>query len=166
MGVSVRFDISGDSTIIADLEGMNTRSKPFRNAMKLATLFVEGRVQQHLRGGNPLHVRTGRLSQSVTAQVRLRSAGYEGFVGPQRVKYARILELGGVIPARIIRAKSAKALRWIGPDGKPRFAKSVKQPARVQRALPYLLPAARRSATKVARILELGYTKSVRRRRK
>lgn len=69
--------------------------------MKQLVLIVAGRAKFHIRGSrasNPpeqLGVVTGRLRQSITGRVEVRGIQVRGIIGPQRVAYAAIHELGG-----------------------------------------------------------------------
>jgi phage gpG-like protein len=91
--------------------------------------------------GDVLHVRTGHLRDSLgPPSVQEVQGGVAGQLGA-RVKYAAIHEFGGVIPAHTVYAKHASALRWIGPDGRARFAKSVRIPAITMPKRPFLQPA-------------------------
>lgn len=55
------------------------------------------------------------------------------------VKYARIWELGGVIPPHIIEAKAGKALRF-SAGGAEIFRRRVKHPGATIAARPYMRP--------------------------
>ena len=116
---------------------------------------------------------TGRLSRGIRSESERSEIGARAVVGVEsKVPYARILEFGGVQPARTIRPKRKRALRWttgltrltglVGLQtgvtsrqafaaprskkgraqeaGDTRFARSVFQPARYQRAIPYFGP--------------------------
>lgn len=77
--------------------------------------------------GHGLH-KTGDLVNSIQIYDK---KPYEVMVGSRGVIYAAIHEFGGTIYP-----KRAKALSWIGEDGKRIFAKSVRMPTRA-----YLRPA-------------------------
>ena len=79
--------------------------------------------------GDVLKVRTGHLRRTLgPPQVKAVLTGVEGTLGAGAI-YARIHEEGGTIPAHTIRPRFAQVLRWIGPGGRPVFAKSVNIPA-------------------------------------
>lgn len=78
--------------------------------------------------GEVLKVRTGRLRRSIHYQMATSTNKVEATVGTN-VEYGRTHELGLTIPAHIIEAKRAKALRFqVG--GKIVFAKRVNIPAK------------------------------------
>lgn len=68
--------------------------------------------------------KTGNLRSSIQAEATSEKA-----VIGTNLEYARIHDIGGVIPARIVRPKRAKALRFF-VGGKAVFAKSVRMPQR------------------------------------
>lgn len=76
---------------------------------------------------------TGRLENSIQAVPMTNDQGAVCYVGPldPTIPYVNIHEFGGVIYP-----KRAKALSWIGDDGRRHFAKRVYIPAR-----PYISPA-------------------------
>lgn len=110
------------------------------------------------------------LSGGIMAPVEEATNGFRINLGVDaRIPYARILEEGGTQPARDIYPKRAQALMWIASGGgravyhatlaagktykrarrlgtsaggntSLAFAKHVHQPARYQRAMPYLAP--------------------------
>lgn len=84
--------------------------------------------------------RTGRLRGSISSYVD----GLTGVVFAS-ADYAAFVELGtgtrGEFPGQTItiRPKNAKALRWVGSDGRVHFSKVVHSPG--MKARPYLRPA-------------------------
>lgn len=142
MSVSLDVRIRGIEGAQRRLDQVSLTSPEFKQGMRKAVESVKRQVQRNLTGGNPLNVRTGLLRRSVKGRVIRKRKAYEGIVGPQRVPYARIHELGG-----IIRPKRAKALvfkignRWIRTQ-------KVTMPKR-----PYLKPAALKKSKAVAKIL-------------
>jgi len=82
------------------------------------------------------HVKTGALSSSITTDFK-SSDDFTVGVDSDKLK-ADPRNVGGIDyvlfywkghRSYTIRPKSAKVLSWVGPDGKRRFAKSVKIPA-------------------------------------
>lgn len=92
----------------------------------------------------PLRIRSGKLRRTVRVDGPRKEGGrYVGgiFAGSSTVPYARIHELGGTIPARIVRPRKAQFLSWVGKDGVRVFARQVSIPAVTIRPRPYLTPA-------------------------
>jgi len=124
-------------------EGLDTAAQTSVNRIKRS--FATGLGGPKNKKGstvppNPPAVRTGTLRRSITKDLAVpRHGGFFVRVGTN-TKYAPIQEYGGTIPARTVRVKSAKSLRWIGKDGKPRFAKSVRIPATRIPARPFMRP--------------------------
>jgi phage gpG-like protein len=85
------------------------------------------------RGGQTL-IDTARLKNSITTKNTERSVSWG-----TNVKYARIHQLGGTIPARTVLPRRAKVLRWIDPSGRVRFAKKVHIPATKMPAREFLV---------------------------
>ncbi len=106
--------------------------------------------------GDVLRVRSGNLRRSIgPPHVKATTTGVEGTLGARAI-YARIHEEGGTIPAHTVRPRFGNVLRWIGPDGRPVFAKSANIPAiRMPKrafmapAVQEELPAARRRFTEI-----------------
>jgi len=129
---------------------VNRLGDPGRPLKECGMALVRSIAQNFKAGGRPVKwkpsaralreagaktlIKTARLKNSIHADVH----GNKLIVGTD-VKYAAIQHLGGKIKARIIVPKKAKALRWIGPGGKVRFAKRVKIPESRIPARPYLV---------------------------
>jgi HK97 gp10 family phage protein len=90
--------------------------------------------------------KTGTLVGSIRSDIG--NGGMSGTV-EATAKYAIFVELGtglrGEFPSQeiVIRPRAAKALRWVGPDGKVHFAKVVRSPG--MKAKPFLRPALQRA---------------------
>ncbi len=90
--------------------------------------------------GDVLKVRSGHLRRSLgPPRAEETAAGVAGTLGARAV-YARIHEEGGTIPPHIVRPRFAKALRFLGRDGRVVFARSVRIPAIRIRPRPFLRP--------------------------
>ena len=83
------------------------------------------RVSQQLISGDALKVRTGHLRGSGFYKAEETATGVQGTIG-YRAKYAVWLDQG--TRPYTIRPKNAKALRFLGADGKSVFAKVVHHP--------------------------------------
>ena len=83
-------------------------------------------VKQKL-SGEVLKVQTGRLRRSIHKKVDASASRVEARVGTN-VEYGKTHELGLTIPAHIVEARRAKALRF-QMNGKTVFAKRVRIPA-------------------------------------
>jgi len=102
--VAMGLVLEGASDMARFFGGVHRRiEKALHDEMRQVVLIVAGRAKFHIRGSrktNPpemLGVVTGRLRQSITGRVEDRGGFIVGLVGPQRVKYAAIHELGGEI---------------------------------------------------------------------
>ncbi len=148
-GVTLKYEID-DAEVKALLTQLGERARDLSSPMKLIGEQVLFSVQQNfaeggrpdrwipskraiVQGGQTL-VNTGRLLQSLT----YRSSSDQAEVGTN-VIYAAIHQFGGIIPGGPIVPRRAKSLRWIGPDGKPRFAKKVQRPDIAMPARPFLM---------------------------
>lgn len=132
-------------TVSWDMSEVNKMMKRMENAgISGTTSLVQGagiieaaaKVNLNAQG---LH-KTGQLGDSI--QIYDKEA-WSVKVGSRGVIYAAIHEFGGIISA-----KRAKALHWIGKDGKDIFAKSVRIPAR-----PYLRPAVDENQKQITRAI-------------
>jgi len=103
------------------LVGLRSINKTFKAGGRPIRWKPSNRVK--MTGGQTL-VKSARLMRSVSMKTLSKSVQWF-----TNVKYAAIQNLGGIIPARTIVPRRAKALRWIGRDGHVRFAKKVKMPA-------------------------------------
>lgn len=101
--------------------------------------LLKASILSNLRkgGSDHLHVRSGELLNSIQQEITQHKNKIVGRIGPRGVKYARIHEEGGTIPARI--AKKGKVLAFKGKDGEMVFRKRV-GPSEIK-ARPYLKPA-------------------------
>lgn len=174
MPVALKVDVIGANELARDLGRCGTGTPAFRQAMLQALRVVDAAIERNLRGGHPLYRRSGALAQSIheNQEVIRGPQGYEGVIGPQNIIYARVHELG-----KTITPKRGKYLRFIWAPrgtspgmlnkligtkkGKARgigwvSVKSVRIPPR-----PYLAPAAKRSATRIAALLGKAYIASV-----
>jgi len=90
--------------------------------------------------GDVLKVRSGHLRRSLgPPRVGETASGVAGTLGARAI-YARIHEEGGTIPPHIVRPRFAKALRFLGKDGRLVFARSARIPAIRIRPRPFLRP--------------------------
>lgn len=85
------------------------------------------------REGGQTLTRTGRLRGSLT-----HSADDDSVEWGTNVEYAAIHQFGGRTPARVIRPRYARALRFRGPGGRIVFARSVRHPGSLIPARPFL----------------------------
>ncbi len=113
-------------------------------AARVKPAFVEGvrqllqdifRRSQERVSGPVLKVRTGHLRRSAFLTVEATPTGAAGVVG-YRAIYAKWQEQG--TRPYTIRARNRRALRFMGRDGEPVFAKSVRHPG--LRPRPFLGP--------------------------
>jgi len=100
----------------------------FERSMQKALILIQNSVKRNLTGGHPLHVRSGRLRNSIQREMRKRGIHLEGAVGSNLI-YAPIHEYGATIyakgPAMIFKYKG----NWY-------HVKKVVEPKR-----PYIEPA-------------------------
>lgn len=109
----------------------NDTIRNFREGGWYGRAWPRSRRAAGMKRGKTL-MRSGLLRNSIHAE------SGEGWarIGTS-VPYAAIHQLGGTIPARVIRPRHAKALRWF-VNGKPVFARSVRLPPVDIPARPYL----------------------------
>lgn len=121
--------ITGDTALIARLNRMpDAIQRSLLRKVTALTFQLQALVKSKLTN-RVLNVRTGMLRDSIFRRVESTSTGVIGRVASSgNVKYAAIHEFGGVIPAHIVRPKTASVLAFqIG--GKTVFAKEVHIPA-------------------------------------
>jgi len=145
-------------------------SKAMRDAMQRSLDVVYRKVSDNLTG-RVLHVRTGRLRQSI--QTSVEDGGQKGRIGTN-VEYAAIHEYGGQTKPHVITARG-RALRFVSPRfigpakltakgklakrqtaGSIVFARKVNHPGSTIPARPWLRPALRDSQEEIAAILKAG----------
>lgn len=149
--MSVSMQVTIDDAEVKDLiKQLGDRAADFKKPMTIAAEYMRFSIENNFKeGGRPTKWPPSKRAQRQGGQT-LRDKGrlldsitYEAAEDSLRigtnVKYARIHQFGGIIPGGIIRATRSKALRWLGPDGKPRFAKSVNRPAITIPARPFLV---------------------------
>lgn len=95
-----------------------------RQLLDAVVLQVAEKVRERATIQGRIPFLTGDLRKSVQARLAGRGAASVG----SNLSYARAVHDGR--KAMTIFPRNAKALRWIGPNGTPIFAKSVRQPAR------------------------------------
>jgi len=120
--------LQGDAALIKRLQVMpgSIQAALVRKVTQL-TLMLEQKVKGKLTD-DVLHVRTGKLHNSVFHEVEADSTKVIGKVGAGRnVAYAAIHEFGGQTKAHVIEAMNGKAL-YFQMAGKPVFAKRVNHP--------------------------------------
>ena len=141
--ISVEF--TGNEEMARDMEksASEFKSNVRKNIVRAAAL-IQKSIQVNL-GGKVLNIGNnpgGRLRQSVGIELKGSGVGTVASIGPQRIKYARIHELGG-----IIEPKTKKALRFqIG--GEFITVKRVVIPAR-----PYIKPAIEENLERIADLM-------------
>lgn len=106
-----------------------------RREMREWGVMVRGHVVEGFgRPGRPKR-RTGALSRGVRTFLEERGLAIAVKVGVSAsVPYGRILNEGGVQPARVIVPVRAKALRWFGGTRKLAFRKALSQGATYKQA--------------------------------
>lgn len=82
-----------------------------------------------------VHVRTGHLRRAAAYSVQETPTGVEGLIA-YRAPYASFVEAG--TRPHEIRPRRRQALRFLGADGRPRFARRVQHPG--TRPRPFLWP--------------------------
>lgn len=105
--------------------------------VQMLGLSLERRVKLTKLAGQVLHRRSGRLVRSINTRFTQAGDRYESSTGTS-LSYGRAWELGFQLPARVIRARLKKALSWPGASHP---VTSVTQPARREKARPFLRPA-------------------------
>lgn len=139
-----------DAGIRQLMERLSRRITDLDTPMKLAAEHMKYSIDENFAvGGRPVpwipSKRAMRQSGQTLVNKRLlqESITYTSSDGTvvigTNVKYARIHQFGWVIPGGIILPRNGKALRWIGPDGKPVFRRKVNRPAITMPARPFLV---------------------------
>ena len=113
------------------LAGLRSIAKTFKAGGRPVRWKPSKRAE--MQGGKTL-IDTARLARSITMDAGTKSVSWGA-----NVKYARIHQLGGTIPARTILPRRKRALRWIDPSGQVRFAKKARIPATQMPARPFLV---------------------------
>lgn len=100
-----------------------------RESTSRLVLRLQRKVMMEKLSGQVLKVRTGTLRRSIPngSAVVETDQGIAGYVGT-RLKYGKLHELGGVIPAHPIEAIKGKSLRFQLRDGKAMFRRRVMIP--------------------------------------
>jgi len=141
-------------------EGKLMQSAVAKTMQRLAIRMVT--LVKTKLSGEVLNVRTGRLRRSIHYSMESAGAVTTVIVGTN-VAYAPIHEFGGVIPAHLVQARNAQALRF-SMNGKTVFAKSahipaIKMPKRsfLQSSLEQLMPEMRQAmVTSVQGVIKAG----------
>lgn len=124
--------------------GFAALPRTLRNAFRRAARRFGAQARDEARSTVP--VRTGALRKSIRSRVSTRNRGNTLLIRVvAEAVQGRFLERGAQLAAREIRPRSRRALRFIGPDGTPRFAARVRVPASAIAPRPFLGPALRRA---------------------
>jgi len=124
----IEFTISGDGQVLAGLvRAEGDAISRVHDSIARQTLELVRHVKENKLTGQVLKVRTGTLRRSVAHTISSSSSSVTGTVSTPLV-YAPIHEFGGTIPARIIAAKRAQALKF-SVGGKTLFRRAVSIPA-------------------------------------
>jgi phage gpG-like protein len=95
--VKIRYTIIGSKEVISKIETLGTRlNAAARMAVQRLTYALEAYVKKNKLSGDPLHVRSGNLRNSVNSQFEFDRNNATGTVGTGIV-YAAIQEFGGEI---------------------------------------------------------------------
>ncbi len=129
--------------------------------MQEAMELVERHVKDVYLSGRALNQRSGRLKHAVEGKVKAVGKKMTGTIGLKYpVPYGALWEFGGFIPPHIIVAKRKKALRWIGKDGQPHFAKKVSIPGHYVMPRPFIRPALLDKLAQMAQIMAASTEKA------
>jgi phage gpG-like protein len=120
--------IVGDDKLIGKLRSLPGRMRPrLKQTVKVLTIKLQRYVKEKKLTGQVLHVRTDNLRGSINQHVEETATGAVGIVGTN-VKYARILEFGGVTKPHDIVPVKKQALAFMGRDGSLVIRKLVHHP--------------------------------------
>lgn len=164
------FDLRGEKELLKRIEALpqKIRERVGQRALLKSALLVERQVKLHLTGGNPLHVRSGRLRSSITHRLERIGGDLAARVGTKLI-YARIHEFGG-----IIRAKNhpflvfpIRGVQTVGVRGqqlkRPRHV--IEQWVRVKQVTipkrPYMVPALKEKREEIIKIVSDEVGKAV-----
>ena len=137
MAITITYDASEALKALNRIDEA-VRGEAAKQALQAGAHVVEAKAKVNL-SNHGLH-KTGRLINSVEV---FDVTPTQAMVGSRGVIYAPVHEFGTVI-----RAKRAKFLSWVGEDGKRRFAKKVRIPAR-----PWLRPAFEESKGELVNVM-------------
>jgi HK97 gp10 family phage protein len=120
--------VVGDEAVIARLNAMGPDlRRGLARAVTRLGFELQRKVQAEKLTGQVLRVRTGSLRSSIHTQVSAAGDQVAASVGTN-IRYARIHEYGGTIPAHTVTPKSARALAFFW-KGEQRFFRRVEIPA-------------------------------------
>ena len=127
-------------------------AQAIQQGLRASGEVVTSEAKRQVYLGHPEHLKgdTGRLRQSIQWEVR----GNETHVGSS-VVYAAIHEFGGKTRARVIEARRAKALRFMGRGGEIIFRRRVNHPGSQIPARPYIRTALRDRLGEVQRVFAM-----------
>lgn len=136
--IQITASVVGAESVTARLKtGADRARAALRVVVPQLAVALQRRIKERKLTGQVLNVRTGRLRRSINFAVVESGDEISASVGTN-VVYARLWELGGVIPARVLEARSKGALYW--PGARHPVAR-VTQPSRTVAARPFLRPA-------------------------
>lgn len=130
-------------------EGNKEIDTQMRLAMFRALSILKTEIQAHIRYKSGLNVITGTLLNSIAWDIMQTGQKIEGLIGPENVPYAAIHEEGGTIPARFVKPRLKKALKF-KVDGVDVFSKGHWIPETHIEARPYLRPSLELHADRIA----------------
>lgn len=129
--------IMNSKMVLANMDRLRQRTPHASSmAMSRACEMLRGYIVKRKLSGQVLKRRTGRLAGSIQKQVIVKKDEVIGRVG-SNLKYARIHELGGVIPAHTIYPVKASVLHFY-MGGTEVFCRSADIPEIKMRARHYI----------------------------
>lgn len=125
--IAAQIEVVGAPQVVARMEGAQERIQgAVKGALDTWSEELANYIKMSKLSGNPLHQRSGKLRESVTAYRHDSGATLEGgAAGGAGVPYAKIHEFGGTITA-----KNAPYLTFKTLDGRWHRVKSVVMPER------------------------------------
>lgn len=176
--VSLSLNVAGNKRGSVKLKRFDKQLVPnLIRGIDKSTALLEREIKKNLRKGGSaprgkdaiptkntgkhLRYKSGNLAASWKMQAARRTAtNVEGHVTSSS-DYAAIHEFGGTIPAKTIKPRNAKALRFY-VKGEPVFAKVVNRPAVTIPERPYVQPALDDNTAKIQTIIGREITKPLR----
>jgi len=145
--IGIQFKVLGGEILAQRFQQAIQKAPQLLNQAMWKAVFMVERVAKRKVSGEVLKVRTGRLRSSITSRVSGTGENITGVVGTN-VKYARIHELDGTIPAHTVYPRKKKALRFFY-RGNIVFAKHVNIPRIEMPKRAFLSPSLKENREKI-----------------
>lgn len=159
----ISVSVVGDRNLLRNLDQMPDTVRAIL-AAKVGTLTedLEDAMVESIEAN--LGSKTGRLAASVKSEVIIENGRIDGRVYIDNVPYAKIQDVGGVIPAHMIYPQASKVLAFIGATGDKVFATRVFHPGATIPPTYYSREARRSIAVRASRDIKNAVVQGIRAR--